>query len=136
MFISSPLATPRKQFTTNHLDAWEDGYYESYVLNQDLPAIRLHPRHRSGGSWFAVDTYDITTRNYQDQLAMLGKRGSPRVFKRPVVEWCVLPKETTVNVGVAAEQGFHKGGGFQFERKDGPEVQVLEKTIGPSRVRL
>jgi hypothetical protein len=136
MFFNSSLLTPLAKHPTDHLTAWRDEYYETYRLNFEIPAVRLHPRNRPGGRWFAVDTHDIGVRQYQGLMAIVDKHGDPTFFRGPVLDWCLLLPRTIVNVGVAAEQGFHEGGGLQFEFRQGEPAQVLDKDLARKRVRM
>ncbi len=137
MFFISSLMTPIAQGLTKEKDAWEDGYYETSRLNYELPAVRLHGRHRAcGGSWYAVDQYDTSVRNFQNLMALVTQKGRPWVFSHPSLDRYILLPGTAINVGMTKEQGFHDGGGLQFEYVTGPSPQLLDHASSPKRVRL
>ena len=140
MFFKSPLLTSiTKTAHTSHIGAWKDSYYETYRLNFELPAVRLHSHYRGcGGKWFAVDTYNMSLRDFHNSMALLTAHARPQpwFFKRPDLDWYILAPATVLNVGIAAEQGFHDGGGLQFEYVRGHHAQLLEHAKNPKRVTL
>lgn len=121
------------------LNAWKDGYYETYRLVVELPAVRLHKEGGApGGGFFAVDTYNMSVKTYQNAMATIakGRQGHSWQFTRPGLAWfCLLPG-TTVNVGIVARQGAHEGGGLQFEHRGGPDAQLLDDSSDRKVVRL
>lgn len=139
MFFRSALLTPLPKARTDHASAWKDGYYETYRLTAEVPAVRVHSRFRSpGGRWFAVDTYNVSVAHFQESMALVasGRDGRAWTFKRPGLAWyCLLPS-TVVNVGIAAKQGYHEGGGLQFEFVNGPHAQLLDQASGRKQLRL
>ncbi len=139
MFFRGAPFTPLRRERTCQGDAWKDGYYETYRLMAELPAVRVHSRFRPpGGKWFAVDTYKISVADFQELMALIAKGRPDRAstFKRPGIAWYCFQPHTVVNVGIAAEQGYHEGGGLQFEYVSGPWVQLLDQASDRKRVRL
>ena len=138
-FRCHELLIPLTNHKTSQKNAWKDGYYETYRLNVELPAVRLHSRWKSsGGKWFAVDTYNLSVPNFQKSMALIasGRPGRAWTFKRPGLAWYCLLKGTVVNVGIAAQQGYHEGGGLQFEFVRGPLAQILDQASDRKQVRL
>jgi hypothetical protein len=139
MYFRTSLLVPLPRGHTDHDGAWKDGYYETYRLMAELPAVRMHSRYVSpGGKWFAVDTYNVSIEGFQESMALIARNRPNRAwtFQRPGVAWyCLLPG-TVVNVGVAAEQGYHAGGGLQVEYVSGPWAQLIEQASDPKRIRL
>ena len=136
LFRTSLLSLLAKGHTSQP-NAWKDGYYDSYRLMFELPAVRVHSRFRSpAGRWFAVDTYDVSLTTFQHSMALVTSNGQPWFFKRPDLAWYLLLPGTVVNVGLAAEQGFHEGGGLQFEFVSGRHAQLLDQAADRKRVRL
>lgn len=139
MFINSRLMTPLSQRETKGLNppAWEDNYYETYRLNYELPVVRLQRPRQYGGSWFSVDLYDVSIADYYSLMALINKKGKPCIIKHPNLDRYILRPHSIVNVGIAKEQGYHKGGGFQFELVSHfPKPYLLEHTKSPKRVRF
>ena len=137
MFFRSSVLTEILKLPTSQSGAWKVGFYETYRLNFELPAVRLHSRFRHcGGRWFAVDLYNFSVTDFHDLMALVTARGNPWFFKRPDLDWYVLPPGMLVNVGIAKDQGFHEGGGLQFEFVGGPLAQLLQHSHNPKRVRF
>jgi hypothetical protein len=138
MFIRSSLLTPRSnKARTSQSTAWNKDYYETYRLNQTIPAARLHPgSNKCGGHWFAVDTYDVSIESYHNKLALVDKEGYPTKMKKPALDRFLLPPGSIVNVGLAKSQGSYSGGGFQFEFVSGPNPILLEHVTNPTRVHF
>ncbi len=129
--IPSSLLTKMPQRQTSQENAWQDGKYDTYRLNFEIPAVRVH---RYGtpltGDWYAVDEYNLSVSTYHDRYALLSK------YKRPQLEIFLLRPGTTVNVGKARRQGPFLGGGLQFEVLFGsPQPQHLEHVDDPKRIR-
>lgn len=130
--LSSPEFSRQKQAKTTHMDAWKDGYYETYCVHVALPAVRLHAKlHRRLGRWFAVDTYAESVAQFRKKMALINPS--------EVAESFILPPETVFNIGTAKEQGRLPGGGFQIELVNGPPPihnEHLPNVTGGSRVPL
>ena len=140
MLFHSTLFTPMPQAKSEPKTAWHDGYWETHRLNYDLPAVRIHSRFRDcGGRWFAVDLYNVSAAEYQRLMALVARvRGGacrPVTLRHPHVDYYILPAGTIVNVGVAAKQGYHPGGGLQFQIVTGRAV-FLEEEKDPKRVQF
>ena len=138
MFIQSSVATPRSQKArTGQPTAWKNNYYETYRINFPIPAARLHENAVKGwGHWFAVDTYDLSIAKYHNDLALVDKKGKATRLKSPVLDLFLLFPGTIVNVGLARSQGYHSGGGWQFEIVDGPSPSLIEQIHKPQRIKL
>jgi len=139
MFFRTSLLAPLSTKRTGYVRAWKDGYHETYRLTETLPAVRVHSRFRPpGGKWFAVDTYNISVAHFQDSMALIasGRPGRAWTFERPGLAWYWLLPGTVVNVGIAAEQGYHHGGGLQFEWVDGPHALLMDQASDRKQVRL
>jgi hypothetical protein len=138
MFINSALLAHRSQKAkTSQLNAWKNNYYETYRINATIPAARMHEgTNKLHGRWFAVDTYDISIESYHNKLAMVNKDGKSVILKNPAVDLFLLAPGTIVNIGLAKSQGFHSGGGWQFEFVEGPAPCLMEQNLKPKRVQL
>lgn len=125
------LLTKLPQQPTSQKTAWLDGRYETFRVNVEIPAARLHEYGTSVlGRWYAVDDYDLSAADYQKRYALLTQQ------TRPQLEVVVIIPGTTVNVGEARRQGVAAGGGLQFEVLPGsPRPQCIEHADNPSRVR-
>ena len=121
---------------TSQPNAWLEGY-RTFRLNFVIPAIRIHSKFRTcGGRWFAVDTYNISLKHFQDEMAMVNSHGKSWTFKQPEVDWYLLKENSIFNVGLAKNQGSHAGGGLQFEFRSGPWPVFMEKASGREFIRL
>jgi hypothetical protein len=139
MFFRTALLTSLAQRRTSQPSAWKDGYYETYRLTAELPAVRVHGRSKApGGRWFAVDTYNVSVAEFQEAMALIAsdRPGRAWKFKNPDIAWYCLRPGTVVNVGLVAEQGYHKGGGVQFEFVDGEDAYLLGQASERRQVRL
>jgi hypothetical protein len=107
------------------------------VSKISLPAARLHSTsRRCSGSWFAVDLYDVAIADYHNLMALVNQKGKPWFFKRPDLDRYILLPGSIVNVGIAKQQGFHEGGGLQFEFVSGSAPYLLEHVKSPKQVRF
>lgn len=138
MFINSSLATHHKnKAKTEHTSAWKNGYYETYRLNETIPAARLHMSSRKcGGAWFALDAYDVSIEAFHSRLALVDKSGKAATLKNPSLDRYLLAPGTIVNVGLAKSQGQHHGGGWQVEYVSGPAPVLLEHLNNPKHVTM
>ena len=126
MFFKSLLLIPCAKKETAQPTAWRNGYYKTYRLIYALPSVRIHSRFRSPeGNWYVVDTYNIPVRKYLDLSAMITKDGKAKFFKRPDLEWYMLPPDTIFNIGVSSSQGDFLVGGLQFEYIEGQQNKPL-----------
>ena len=125
------LLTKVPQRITSQRSAWLGGKYETFRLNFEIPAARMHQHGTSPlGSWYAVDEYNLSVAEYHNRYALLAKQ------RRPQLELVVLVPGTTVNVGKANRQGAAAGGGLQFEVLPGsPQPRFTEHADNPRRVR-
>ena len=138
MFIQSALVTYRNQkVKTSQPLAWKNNKYETYRINFPIPAARLHESGtKNSGHWFAVDSYDVSIESYHDKLALVDIAGKATKFKNPSLEIYLLSPGTIVNVGLAKSQGFHSGGGWQFEFVEGFPPVHIEHINKPERVQI
>jgi len=119
MFLDSTEFKRLPAYETSQRSAWKDGYYETYQINVELPAVRLHAKgkHWNSGCWFAVDRYGHnvigggrkadTVESYTEALAL----------KNPaqVADAVILCPGGIFNVGIAAGNFGRPGGAWQFE---------------------
>jgi hypothetical protein len=68
-------------------------------------------------------------------MALIGKRHKPIKYRHPNLDSYILHPGSIVNIGITKEQGFHKGGGWQFELVSG-FAQFYEREKDPKRVRF
>ncbi len=137
MHLSSALLTPLKKASTSQSTAWKDGIYLTYRLNFAISGVRLHELGRSHfGHWFAVDPNNWTVKTYQDRLALVNKQCNAIRLKKPELDYFLLYPNSIFNIGIAAKQGFHKGGGWQFEFVTGPKPKVLEVVQRPKLISI
>jgi hypothetical protein len=130
--VYSSLLTKISKRPTSQPTAWQSDNYETYRLNFEIPAVRLHEFGSSiVGAWYAVDEYNLSVSAYHDRYALLSK------YKRPQFEIFLLVPGTIVNVGRAKRQGMFLGGGLQFEVLfENPQPQRLEQVDDPNRIRF
>jgi hypothetical protein len=137
MHLSSTLLTPLKKASTSQSTAWKDGIYLTYRLNFAITGVRLHALGRSHfGRWFAVDPQNWTALNYQHRLALVNKQGKPILLKKYELDYFILYPTSIFNVGIAAKQGFHTGGAWQFEFVKGPQPILDEVVKNPKRISI
>jgi hypothetical protein len=138
VYINSPIATFRKnRAKTDQVNAWKNGYYETYRVNETVGAVRLHLSSRKcGGSWFAVAVYDTTVEAYHNKFALVDKTGKATILKNFALDRYLLAPGTIVNVGLARSQGYHHGGGYQVEFVSGPSPVLMEHVVNPKRVQF
>lgn len=131
-FLNGPEFVRQPMAPTTQRDAWKDRYYETYLTNVTLHAVRLHAKfHRRLGNWFGVDRYGDTVSKYRKAMALINPA--------EVAESYVLPEGGVFNVGVVNEQGALKGGGWQFEYVRGSQPlhdEHMPDLKGSSRVPL
>ena len=137
LILSALMAYRGKKAKTSHFNAWKDDHYETYRINQPIPAARLHlVSGKAMGRWFAVDTYHVSIKSYHDKLALVDKTGKATTFSSPALDIYLLIPGTIVNVGLARSQGAHAGGGWQFEFVDGPAPLLIEHINKPGLVEM
>jgi hypothetical protein len=119
--VSSCVLKKSGNSKTSQRDAWADGFFETYEIGVEIPAVRIHSRaHHCGGRWYSVDSDGMWLSQYQDKFAITRSDGLPCTLKHPEVDYYVMLPGSKFNVGVAAEKGDHSGGGLQFEHVAGP----------------
>ena len=119
--------------------AWLYGRYETYRLNFELPAVRLHrftgDRHapripgqpKSHGCWFAVDEYHALITDFTRRLAVPRRTLKLKDATHAEQDIYLLLPSSIVNVGIAAPWYHWEnwGGGLQFELMKGSAMPVF-----------